>query len=946
MSTVVIRIDGTDVTDDVIIRGASFTSLVNGVTGQAVLRVKDVGQTYDFISGGSLTLDVDSVRVWGGYILSAKKVYALEVVDTVTLPIPRVWEIVGGDYNTLFNKRIVFKESDPTGKINFSYSVDTYDDTIIDDIFDNYLDISGDSLTRTGVQRIAKATLDIPGQSSAGLIASAGMTWKQTMDRIQRATGGVYYIDASRDLKYVDVETSTSSYTLTDQPSGAFDVGYQSFNILRNGSDLVNDMFVWGAGDGSSSYVFSRTEDSSSIAEHGRWQLPLVTGGLFRQASADIIADSYVYGTPQSHRGGKDEAITFTARLFEPKFAAGDVVDVVNGIFSYSDALPVRRMTTTFQSPTDPIFDILLSHAIDQPVSLFEWMIPRIPWLDPGGIDIWVPPIPPIDSTTCPTGCLLASCAYDDFVRTVSAPDWGGDWTTTSSNAAGGGLTGGVANMADVAFTSQTRSTTITYNEAGTRALALDCDTTPGPWDYYAAWTADTHFDSYAVTSTEGTPTPGSVFFPGAVHEFDIGTLTTVPQQFIQFWFTTGLRGGSVSNPSLLRIAMDSGAAKWSLGNVGLSTSFQTPATFSFVPGNTYKVHVQLRADGSVRANLWDAAIDEPAGWMMSRTATSGTESQNRPVSFSAAFVRGLQAGSLATNPVDNTFDFDAVQVDLVCGDFVGSTAPAHVSTEYYADRLVNESYRVDSISGPAGTTNMPGSVWADTPERIRVFLTHTAPAGADFARLTTRLWSYQLSPTPGSIVWNVYSGGTWGTTGVDPATFNDVDALLATGTQTVGSAVQNTPWSAAELDDVSVDVPVVSGKAKFVFDVASSPGTGSAIMYPATNYDITNHTLTQYYELEWLANNPLNDACFPNAEIPAPTTGPEGGYCETISHTGGTTFATQQAFFSGSLEVWVNGTRQTSFTFTALLGQFTLSAALVSTDVLRVCYKANGDPI
>lgn len=391
MSTISIKVSDVDITDDVVIKDASFQSLVNGSPGSARLRVKDVGQTYDFNTGDSLTLDVDSVRVWGGYVIGAKKVYALSVIDTTPhYPLTRLWEITGVDYNILFNKRIVWKESDPTGKLDFKYEADTYDDTIINDIFDNYLTIDDDDLTRTGVERIAKAILDVPGKTHHGSVASASYTWKQMMDRVARATGGVYYISPTRVLTYVDVETATSSYDLTDTPTDGNDVGYQGFTLLENGSDMVNDMFVWGAGTGSDSVVSSRTQDSASIAEHHRWQLGLFTSGLFRQASADIIADSYVYGTPQSHRGGKDDAVSFTIKVFEPRFTAGQVVDVTCGIFDYADALPIRSMTTTFASSRDAIFELVLGHLIDIPVGITEFRN--------------YPPVDPEDKDPCPPG--------------------------------------------------------------------------------------------------------------------------------------------------------------------------------------------------------------------------------------------------------------------------------------------------------------------------------------------------------------------------------------------------------------------------------------------------------------------------------------------------------------------------------------------------------------
>lgn len=529
MSTIVIRVGGTDITSDIIIEGAVFTSQVNGNPGTMTFRVRDDAQAYSFTSGVEVTLDVDSVRKWGGYITQAKKTYVLPVIDAdPPTAVQRVWSISGLDYNVLFSKRIVYKPSDPTGKLDFEYSVDTYDDTIINDIFDNYLDISGDGLTRTGVDRIAKAVLDVPGLGHKGLIASAGFTWKETMDSVARATGGMYYIDPSKDLKYVDVESTSGPYELQDllgiswqdytapawaafspvgelqlvlgdsnyvwqsggpgttgasrpdfagnlmagqvddgsvtwflintwsagtsqvinsalqpttpnghayittftsindsgvtsslEPTWPTDgstvtdvvIGYQNFSFLYNGSSLVNDMLVWGAGTGSPSYIFSRTQDAGSIATHGPWQASLTSTGLYRQTSADIVSASYVYGTPQSHRGGKDDQITFTCRLFQPIFTAGMKVSIYNAIFSYLDVLPIRQMTISFVSPTEPIFDLVMSHDIDIPVGIYEFLN-QLPHLGGGG-HVVIPVPPHITGIT------------DTFTRVVSSPAWG-----------------------------------------------------------------------------------------------------------------------------------------------------------------------------------------------------------------------------------------------------------------------------------------------------------------------------------------------------------------------------------------------------------------------------------------------------------------------------------------------------------------------------------------
>lgn len=426
-SNIIIRIDGIDITADVFLADASFESLVSGAIGTATFRVKDAGHVYDFVSGGSLTLDIDGARMWGGYVLQAAKTYAFPVVDTTNdAGVARVWQIEGADYNVLFSTRVIFKASDPTGKLSFTYPAGTYDNTIINDVFDHYLDLSGDGLSRGRVARIGVAILDMPGMNHVGEVAAAGYLWKDMMGAITRVTAGIYYIDPDKVLHYVDPDTVTSIYTLTDQPAATNDVGYQSFTILEDGTNLINDMLLWGASTLSPDYVFSRVQDSASITEHNRWQGSFQTV-VSRQSTADMVANTYVYGTPQSLRGGKDDSLTFSARVFEPLFRAGDIVTTVSGVFGFSRPLPIRRMVITFPNPTTAIYDLSLSYNIDPGFDFYEYggfgigkQCPDGYYRDNSGKCVPIFPKPPQPPE--PGGC---DCGITDSLNRTVDGDWG-----------------------------------------------------------------------------------------------------------------------------------------------------------------------------------------------------------------------------------------------------------------------------------------------------------------------------------------------------------------------------------------------------------------------------------------------------------------------------------------------------------------------------------------
>lgn len=246
-SAVLIVYDFANITDNVIFGRTTFTAKVNGQLGTADIFVRDIDHDFVPVEGKRIFLVIDSDVKWTGFVMRISQTYLFPAEDTTdAAAVVRVWRMECVDDNVLFDKRIVFDADNPATHIDFQYMPGAWDDDIINDIFDNYLDLSGDNIVRDGVTRVSQAILDIPGIISlrgtrqtladfestvhTGTIAAAGYTWGQAMDVIQRATGAIYYLDgvshsAQRNLVYVDVETVTSDYALTDTPDLAIPLG-------------------------------------------------------------------------------------------------------------------------------------------------------------------------------------------------------------------------------------------------------------------------------------------------------------------------------------------------------------------------------------------------------------------------------------------------------------------------------------------------------------------------------------------------------------------------------------------------------------------------------------------------------------------------------------------------------------------------------------------------
>jgi hypothetical protein len=441
-----IKLDGVDITDDVLFSDAEFMSQASGSPGTCRFRVKDLTRKYNFSTGKSLTLDIDGVRVWGGWATRVGRKFFFPTTIGVTSAIdrrcigdaellPRQWDIEGADYNLLFRKRFVVRKDKPTDTVVKSWPEDTADDVMIRWLCEKDLYLEGD-----GIDIVSMVEhVGTPNPDARGNPASAGWSWEQAMRAISRLTGGIFYIDPSKRLVYTDVDTPSSGWVLTDDPQSPVDIGYREMEILHNGSNLVNDAMVWGAGQGATSVRFARTRDQTSINEHGLWQVGDFRTDMYRQTSVQKRADSFVYGSPQNKRGGKDDAVSFSATVFVPDFNVAQKVQVVSTVFGFSDVMPIRRMRTTFPTTKRARFDLVLSHAIDEPWNTFEFWFPPIPKpeidIDITGDTLCPAPVLPSDQTAGDIFPSMKVVFSDDFATRDSGqiPDTTGGWWTNAS---------------------------------------------------------------------------------------------------------------------------------------------------------------------------------------------------------------------------------------------------------------------------------------------------------------------------------------------------------------------------------------------------------------------------------------------------------------------------------------------------------------------------------
>ena len=395
--------DGVDMIDDVVISDATFSSVVNGVAGECHVRVKDTPNTRSFVAGKELLLRVNGENVWRGYVATIKRVYAFEAEDRSTLK-ARFFVLDGWDINVLFLKRIVYNKarlpdlSGPTYK-----TPNTSDVTVFRDLVSGFLDLSSDGLNTTKlIENVGTVNLSEPTAP-----IQPAYPWAVSMRRITEYTNAIYYIDPDKCVVLTDVDTPNAPYDLSDVPNGSTSLGYREMQIVRDGTNLVNDALIWGVALGSSGdVVFGREEDSTSIAAHGRWQFGERNGSIYKQATVNKRADTIVQGSPLSKRGAKNDKLSIIATVFHDGFRVAQKVDISSEVFGFNDVIPIRRMDISFATKTALRYRLTISHEIDQPLNYFDnyFFQYALPDIHNGVSGPPPPPNPP------------AICDPDDFI--------------------------------------------------------------------------------------------------------------------------------------------------------------------------------------------------------------------------------------------------------------------------------------------------------------------------------------------------------------------------------------------------------------------------------------------------------------------------------------------------------------------------------------------------
>ena len=718
--TVEVLYDGVDFVDDALLGSCRFSAAANGNAGTTIVRIRDFDHGHSFVVGQPLQWRIDGQMAWDGYVTEVRRGYfMIDAKDPDTRI--RFFELHGVDRNILFLKRFLYDKVTPTKVTLTEYPAGTADDVIVKAYMASHLDLGGDGLTDTLVEHVGTPSTD------SRISGAAGWSWRDLMEFLRRETGAVYYIDPDRNLVLTDVDSPDAPYGISDVP-GAGEVGCSDLEIDYDAGKMINDSMMWGAGQGSAEPVFSRIQHAGSIASHGRWQHGGANMSVFRQSSINRISASYVYGSPQSRRGGAYDAVSVRCVVWQSGFRVGQKVNVRSMVWDeFEDVLPIRAMEVDFPAG-HPRYRLSLSHEIDQPWSTYEWWMPAMPGFPtmPGvphiaipGVDFggWPPLLdpgwPPIGEPFNPCAKAPIPCLEDAFIGTTAA---GAGWGTADTGevwgiqSAGNGtqnvISNGVARLMQIAASSGTTSGTSSAivdqcpSESGDILAQFTLSGTGSAWDSTNEW-----------NEFVSDPNPAFGFAPGTTTDGTAGTGD--PASGVKRSTLSVSVGGDAH-------LFNSGGRWYISGSYAPGSPYQIPPVdigAAITPGEWFAVRVAVR-NGVRYARAWrypfntDPVLSEPDTWQI-ETAGAWTWSTSTVIGH------GFHS-NFASWSAHALF---CVKVKVTGSAGVGGTMEL---PGYYDDGSgggsleTTEDFDYTTASG-WGTSSMNGWVWegTDNPQNI-----------------------------------------------------------------------------------------------------------------------------------------------------------------------------------------------------------------------------------
>lgn len=392
-----------DITDDCVFTDCSFSQQMNAVAGRFSVKVRDPEQTHSFVTGSEITLEVDGVLLFGGYITGIDMGSFAPAADTSDLAnyALRTWTLTGPDYNIIFDKRVWRNTADYLRAIDLSAF--TTDGAILREAVDNYADLS--DFDSSGIEDIAS----IP----TGDVLQQGQTLRAEFENLSLFGGAVWYIAPDKTFTYKPYDDVVKRWGFSDTPNrnpitvspDEYQGATWPFREVRGTEDasyMVNDALVWGgsqfAGSGGGT-VFARETNAASVAAHHRWQTGEAHFGerLYSiQAQVDARANVIVNGPPGADVTGQQKGLKNPQWQFGftwnstnvPSLSGtpdhvvpGDIMNIELAVFGVTTLLPLRELRISFPDAFEDdgthlvVFEGTFGLQLSDPFSLWRYLL-------------------------------------------------------------------------------------------------------------------------------------------------------------------------------------------------------------------------------------------------------------------------------------------------------------------------------------------------------------------------------------------------------------------------------------------------------------------------------------------------------------------------------------------------------------------------------------------
>lgn len=412
-ATVVIRVDGVDITDRVIFESANFESLLNAQPGLCEFTVLDPAQNFSPVTGDEITLDIDGVRLWGGFLTQSTRTHPFDadfVPPDASDYTKRYWVLRGVDYNILFDRRVVRNTSDYLHSIP-AISGATMDGAALTSLMEGYVDIPAGFDVSLRVDDIVTVASN---GTSAWSYVQQGTKIRDQFEQLSLRSAAVYYFDANKYLHYHAIENTESRWGFSDAPNytpitttpAEFQnatYGFREVEATEDGTGFVNDALIWGGSEwaGSGSTVFARTQDTTSQTNHGRWQVGEAhfgEPGFGIQAGVDARANAIVLGPPGADAYGQLKGLRYSQHSYRftwhdrdvPSISGtkihmtpGQLITVELSTFGQTKLLPLRSVRISFpegnpaNNKTYVRFEAQIGLQLSDPFTLWRYLVKR-----------------------------------------------------------------------------------------------------------------------------------------------------------------------------------------------------------------------------------------------------------------------------------------------------------------------------------------------------------------------------------------------------------------------------------------------------------------------------------------------------------------------------------------------------------------------------------------